>query len=221
MTRRRTGFTLLELLVALTMSATIAGSLAASLYIAYRARNRAEVAIDAAHLNDAVGDIIYRDLVNAVPPTPNLNNNFVLAGPFQGDTASLEFYVSGGEARGSVRTDIKRVSFSVTTDPGSGAGSVLVRAVVTNLLSPIEPRPVQEVLCRNVQSFTISYYDGSAWYETWDSLEHNDALPLAVEWTVVQASADNPETTRQIDRRITLPCGTDASLTTASTNGGI
>ena len=221
MTRRRSGFTLLEVLVALIMSATIAGSLAASLYTAYRGRTRAEAAIDAAHLNEALGDVITADLLNAVAPTPNPNNNLALAGPFQGDDASIQLYVSGGDTHGAIHADIKQVSFYVTNDPTTGTGSVLVRAVVTNLLSPIQPEPVQEIVCRNVQSFTISYYDGTGWYETWDSLDHNDALPLAVELTVVQFSADNVEATRQIDRRIMLPCGTDASLTTSPENGGM
>lgn len=149
MTRHRTGFTLLELLVALTMAATIAGSLAHSLYVSYHARNSAQAAIDAAHLNDAVGVILTRELVNAVPP------NGILASAFTGDDQSLEFYSTGGESHSTIPGDLKMVDFLVISDPDNPGVNNLVRRVTTNLLAPVEPEPVDEVICRDVETFTV------------------------------------------------------------------
>lgn len=211
---RRTGFTLLELLVALTMAATIAGSLAASLYSAYHARNSVDAAIEAAHSNDAVGDIIARDLVNAVPP------NGILASTFLGDDVSLQFCCSGGDSHSTIPGDIKQVEFVVITDPDVPGATNLVRNITTNLLAPVQPDPVQEVICRNVQSFTVSYFDGTSWYDAWDSTQYNNTLPLAVELTIVQASPGNPDEERQIVRQVVLPCGVAASSTSSTTGGG-
>ena len=59
--------------------------------------NSVDAAIEAAHMNDAVGDIITRDLVNAVPP----NTNFV-NGTFTGYTDSIDFLASGGDSRSTI-----------------------------------------------------------------------------------------------------------------------
>ncbi len=210
MTRRHTGFTLLELMLAMTMAATIAGALAASLYVAYRARNSVDAAIDAAHMNDAVGDIMSRDLANAMPP------NDVLASTFLGDSVSIQFCCTGGESHSTVPGDIKQVTFIVTDDPAGQSGSVLMRQVVSNLLSPIEPEPIEEIICRNVQSFTVSYFDGTTWNDTWDSTQQNNTLPLAVELSIAQGSTDNPADVRKIVRQVALSCGVAASATSAS-----
>jgi len=205
MTRRRTGFTLLELMLALTMAATIAGSLAASLYVAYRARNSVDAAIDAAHANDAVNDIVCRDLANAVQP------NGILASTFLGDATSLQFCCTGGETHGTVPGDLKQVQFSVTDDPSDSSSSVLVRSVTSNLLAPVQPVPVDEVICRNVQSFALSYYDGANWTDTWDSTQQNNTLPVAVEMVITYSSPGNPDDVHQIDHQIALSCGVVAT----------
>ncbi len=88
-----------------------------------------------------------------------------------------------------------------TTSSGT---RVLVRQLRRNLLPQIEnAEPDEEsVVCRNVRTFTIRYYDGQQFEEYWDSSELGNILPMAVEVTL---ELDRPP-----------PAGTSAASSTVS-----
>ena len=78
---------------------------------------------------------------------------------------------------------------------------VLVRRVTSNLMPPTTINPDDEVLCRGVRSFNVRYYDGTDWYDAWDSTQpasniaplQSKALPQAVEVTLeLEPSAAGP-----------------------------
>ena len=80
---------------------------------------------------------------------------------------------------------------------------------------PVEqPPPEEEILCRNVRSFEMKYYDGSAWQDDWDSTTLNNALPLAVSFTI---QMDPPGSTDPLAKPITItriiPIPTAAPIT--------
>lgn len=211
MRRRPRGFTLLELLLALLISATIAGSLAATLYIAFRARNAAERAVATGRTVDVIGEIITRDLSNALRPTG------VLASTFTGTKDSVEFYCTGPESKVAVQGDCKRVAFTLADDSTGGGHPNLVRDVTTNLLSSTELAPTEERLCGNVVSLAFAYYDGSSWSDAWDSTQHDNTLPVAVEMTLVLQPPDGSAAV-QTTRLIPLACAVAAS--SSSSSGG-
>jgi prepilin-type N-terminal cleavage/methylation domain-containing protein len=143
-----------------------------------------------------------------------------------GGNASVTFYTTaegplhpaGGDG------EIKKVELSV--DNG-----VLYRKVLSNLTAPQQQQiqPDQEVLCRNVRSFNLRYYDGSTWQDTWDSTQTSPAneLPVAVEVTLeIDPPADDPQSVlRKYLRIIPIPCSNlindlNASSTSSSTTGG-
>jgi hypothetical protein len=62
---------------------------------------------------------------------------------------------------------------------------VLTRRIMRNLLTQQVEEPEEEILCRNVRSFSLRYWDGTMWQDTWDSTQLENALPLAVEMTLV------------------------------------
>ncbi len=69
--------------------------------------------------------------------------------------------------------------------------------------------PDEEVLCRNVRSFTVQYFDGTNWQDNWDSTTVGNVLPMAVAFTIElnPANPKNPNATPlRISRVITLPC---------------
>jgi hypothetical protein len=96
---------------------------------------------------------------------------------------------------------------------------VLVRRAKHTLLSPVDETVPDQVLCRNVRSLTLRYYDGTQWFDTWDSTGTDNTLPLAVEVTL-EISPDPNSAGAQpynITRMVHLPCG--AVATTTSTTG--
>ena len=77
--KNRKAFTLLEVLVATTMTALLAGSLYATLYTAFRARRSAAEAVGDSRRAELAADFICAELRSAVVP------NGILAGTFFGE----------------------------------------------------------------------------------------------------------------------------------------
>jgi len=211
-TRPKFAFTLLEMLVALALMGILAGSLYRSFSVGVRSRSRAEAAIAPARAATLALEPLHRGVQSALPPSG------ILAGAFIGqdaeadvsaeDADSLSFFamIEGAMQDSSV---IRKVEFSATS--GDDGTLTLVRRVTTNLLAPETPQTVEDVLCRNVISFNLRYYDGVEWLDSWDSTVRDNTLPLAVEATIAirrtdSASAD--EQAYQIIRVFPLPCAT-------------
>ena len=98
---------------------------------------------------------------------------------------------------------------------------VLVRRVMRNLLASVQETPVDQVLCRNVQSFSIQVYSSTLWTNTWDSSTQGNALPAAVQITLQVAPPEEGGNPRAqpytLMRIVRLPCGDAvASTSTAS-----
>ena len=228
----RRAFTLLELLVALAVVGVIAGALYASLGIAFHARDSALRAVDAVQRADIAVDFLRRDIESALPPTGNLASVFVgAAGQDDRGQPSADLYFIAAVSGPSVAlaTDMRQIEYLVMPDQND---QVLVRRVTSNLMPPTTINPDDEVLCRGVRSFSVRYYDGTDWYEAWDSTQpasniaplQSKALPQAVEVTLeldppaagaaprgaAAASAAGPTVTRLIP----LPCAVPPPTTT-------
>lgn len=180
-------FTLLEMLVATALVAVLAGSLYASLSIAFNARRSALAAVEPVRKARLALELVGEDIRSAVVPKG------VLAGPFLGD--------DGQDARGRQSDMLELCSTASSPEPAEGIGDikkieilcepsedglsqVLVRLVTTNLQAPRTPEPVREVLCRGVHAFNLRYFTGSDWQDYWDSTSQDNTLPVAVEATL-------------------------------------
>jgi len=181
--RNEFAFTFLELLVAMTLMNILAVSLYASLYIGFRARRSSTSAIQPVRAAQIAMELIKQDITAALPPTG------ILAGEFLGhndrtgdgyDCDSLLFYSSNNTAElQEAACDIRKVEL-VFIPSSVPERSVLVRRITTNLLSPKTVQPVEEIICRRVVSFNVGYFDGFNWWDEWDSVLQNNALPKAV-----------------------------------------
>ncbi|HEV8292326.1 MAG TPA: type II secretion system protein GspJ, partial [Tepidisphaeraceae bacterium] len=81
--------------------------------------------------------------------------------------------------------------------------------------------PEEEILCRNVRSFALRYYDGTQWYEEWDSTQMGDILPLAVQVDLqIQTSADSQVPLYHASRVFSFVCHTDQATTSTGTTTG-
>jgi len=205
------------MLVAMAMMAVLVGSLYASLQIGFRARERADASLVAVRTAGIVQDILRQDLECAPPPRG------VLAGPFVGqdakgtaatnaDADSVAFYTRAANTPDAA-PGIILVEFAVAQladDPEPA----MVRRVTVNLLAPQTPEPIEEVLCRNVASLNLCYFDGSTWLDTWDSTTQGDALPAAVEVALElkrPAPRVGEQSTYRLRRVVLLPCYTAPS----------
>ena len=99
----------------------------------------------------------------------------------------------------------------------------LVRRITTNLLSPRVIEPEEQVLCRNVKSLNLRYFDGDSWLEEWDSTADANSLPLAMEIDIqvlynTNGSNKEPQT-RRLTQSFAIPCGGAAQEDTPSENG--
>lgn len=184
------------------MAISLMGALMVSLYtgfrIAFGSRERAEGALEPARIAALAMELIRTDLESAMPPTGVLAGAFVsktlpgtsgsaivdVYGESEPDLSffSCANFPDGTDSAGEVR----HVAYVFAGGEGGVPGE-LVRRITVNLLAPEVPAPAEEVLCRNVLSFTLRYYDGTTWQDTWSSSQQGNALPEAVEVTLALA----------------------------------
>ena len=250
---RYSAFTLLELLVALAMAAIIAGSLYSGLRIGFRARTSAEAEVEPIRTAELATALLRADFESARATTGTLSGAFVgtdNTGNSGLAADSVDFYTLGnptdpvataaaasagtnagpasmvGPTNGPVATsEARRVQIGLAPYAGpNGAGEqVLVRRVITNLLSQVEPEPYEEILCRGVRALNIRYFDGTTWQDSWDSTQLENNIPSAVELTLeLDRSADGQLKVIQFPRVFLLSCSTlsTASASQSGSTGG-
>ncbi|MBN2377632.1 MAG: GspJ family type II secretion system protein [Sedimentisphaerales bacterium] len=181
------GFTLLELLAAMGMMVVLAGSLYGSLYIGLKSKERAEAAVGPVRQSRIILKILQQDIEASLPPTG------ILEGVFQGfsgvdsrgrDSDTLLFYTSRYSPHiPGVVSDIVQVELLLTPSYNNQT-NYLVRRTTVNLLPSATPEYHEEILCRDVASLNLNYYDGYDWLDNWDSAAMEDTLPQAVEITI-------------------------------------
>lgn len=180
---RDTGFTLLEVLMAIALTMVVTAALYQSLYIGVRASRNAVAAIQPARSAALTIELLGQDFDAAMQPKG------VFAGAFQGSdgsastptAAALTFYSAANLPRdGEVGGDVHKVELYLNTPPNDTAPA-LYRRITANLLASQQPIVHEQVLCRHVKSLALSYYDGTAWQPLWDSTTKSNVLPGAVQ----------------------------------------
>ncbi|HEY1922424.1 MAG TPA: type II secretion system protein GspJ [Tepidisphaeraceae bacterium] len=225
---RARGFTLIELVVALSMVVVLAASLSSTLWLAYHATQRTEAAVNPSRQAAIMLDYLASDFQNAMQAgsaTTTLIGNFegTQAQDDRGHEADDVIFFSTAESPQHVDAngEVKQIELTVEHLTGSN-DYALVRRVTRNLMADIQPAPDEEIICRGVSSFTLQYFDGSNWDTTWDSTVEDKTIPAAVqvkvELTDPNASPTAPPVIRE--RIIPLLCSTaalDSSVNTGVT----
>ena len=207
---------MLELLVAMAMVAILAVSLYASIQITFKAQKRADAAVEPARTAQLAMEMIGQDLTNSIQPGGEL------AGNFEGTTGSddrgheaddIDFYSTADSPQHQdANGEIKNIEITVIT-PQNSTDHVLVRRVTRNLLSlNSTATPDPEFICGHVNSFSVAYYDGSDWTDTWDSTAEDNTLPVAIQVTL-NLDRDDPQgaggvQTTSYTRIFPVPCST-------------
>jgi type II secretion system protein J len=217
----RRGFTLLELLLASAISAMMALVIYSAMVTGFKARRSAGAQMSDIRSMAIVMDIIAEDFESILPPTGTL------AGPMVGyamgspgfETDSVNFYCLGRDRAGvsALSEGFRRIELVLKTD---GQTPTLVRRVTRNLLAPAVPEPQDEVLSTEITGFSVRFFDGTSWYDEWDSTLQEDSLPIAVEVTLRKPAARESDRTApySITRILPLPCAAPAETEEETTD---
>jgi len=191
-------FTLIELLLAISIMSLILAAISGILDIAFHLERSVRETLDETMPVEAALSSIQHDLANIV--CNNASNNVMLIGCFQSinqtnllpDQIGPDFYTTGGQPDGLVPWgDIQKINYLLAPSANRAArGKDLVRAVTRNLL-PVMGVPTQPdqklVLLTNVQNVIFTYYDGLSWDENWDSTIQTN-LPSGIKMQIYMAA---------------------------------
>jgi type II secretion system protein J len=226
---RYKAFTLLELLVAMTLMVVAASCLYSALYTGFRARRSALSAVEPTSLAINAIELLKQDIYGVLPPRG------VLAGAFLGtdstgakgtDADSLEFYTTHIYADEDHPVGgMGKIELLLEQDSDCDRENYrLIRRVTTNLLPPRATEAEEQVLCRHVTSLNLRYFDGESWLDEWDSTADANSLPLAVEIEIQIANGGTNGTGKAHERRLVqgfgIPCGASAGQEQENTNSG-
>lgn len=223
-------FTMLELLVAMALMVVVASCLYTALYIAFRAKRSALSAVEPTSLAINAIELIKQDTYGVLPPSG------VLAGAFIGsdslgvhgvDADSLEFYTTHIYSQNDHPIGgLGKIELGLEEDTDNDRENYrLVRRITTNLLSPKAIDPEEQVLCRNVKSLNLRYFDGDNWLDEWDSTADANSLPLAMEidiqvlYNTTSSNSNMESQVRRLSQSFTIPCGGAAQEESQSENG--
>ena len=220
---KTSAFTLLEMMLALTLMGVLIGSLTASLGLAYKARTRTDNALGGLIRLQSALDDIQMELEAALPPGEVFAGNMYADVDDESPVAStpyLEWYTNYPielPDNTVVKGDIRKVQIALTKRDGY-ANPMLVKRTTTNLLATQTVEPTEQVLCRDVQSMSIYFYDGSDWYETWDGSTTESPLPLLIEINLKRMS-NSPDDQKAQAQAVSLKRYYRIISTTAKSDG--
>jgi type II secretion system protein J len=192
-------FTLIEVLLAVAISAIVLAALNTVFFSALHLRMTTSRSLDASLPLQQALTLLRRDLQGAIPPGTNGD----LAGDFKSGAAvngfgmtqngGLEFYTSTGVMNNDTPWgDIQRVFYQLR-DPANrtaSQGKDLIRGVTRNLLSTTMEEPVEQWLMGDVESMEFACYNGTDWRDSWDTSMGDSGLPQAVR-VRIQLAANN------------------------------
>ncbi len=181
----RRGFTLLEIVLASTASALILIAVYGVFFRAVRMRDDATERTREARLQARAVSMIREDLRNG------FISGGILASTLEGGTANSRSSfpghlrlstTSGHKSAEEVSGDVRVVEYYITTDPDEASrnAGVLVRAVESDLLEPLQAAIEPERVLGNVASMEVSFFDGTTWATSWTVAEDAPTVPKAV-----------------------------------------
>ena len=186
------GFTLLEILVAVAVFAIVLVAIQSVFHGALRLRTRVVTNLDASVPVEQAMTIIRRDLANLTAAGGTLGAGLVdtatTVSTNSSGTYGTEFYTTSGRLDANEPWgEIQRVSYQLMEATNRTAtGRDLYRSVTRNLLPAFEEEPESEWLMSGVDEFRVEFFDGYEWLQLWDTTTTN-TLPKALRVEIVLA----------------------------------
>jgi len=180
------GFTLVEVLLAVSLVAMMATLVFGSLYVTTSA-------IDAARANSANEQIVRSSLRVVIDELsvgvgPTTGPWMGINGQQDGQPADSVAFLTMGQFRGaeSIKdTELVRIVYT-------REGDRLLRFVRRNLYGLTDESVEQVELATKVKGFNVRYYDGKSnlWVDEWDGRGRGTPKALLIELTLLQANAE-------------------------------
>lgn len=189
------GFTLLEMLLALAVSAIVLAGIGGVFYSAMRLRERTAALVDeSAPLYRAFG-LLRRDLQGVLPPGGTMAGDFRVGTLTSGNGASvgIQFTTTTGVLKDDVPWgDVQEVTYELREPVmrTNGLGRDLIRTISRNLLTTSTLDYNEQWLMGNVQKLDFSCFDGTNWRDLWDTSLTDTNVPTAVR-VQIQLVADD------------------------------
>jgi general secretion pathway protein J len=197
MLSKRTGFTLVEVLLASMIGVFIAMVTVGALRAIIASSEMVDENINAAAEVRFAANMIARDLANFYSSDDIDNTKFIGTLEALEDnnyTSYLIFYTLGRtKARiDQPEGDLYEVEYYLMQE---GENSVLMRRLWPNPskdYEELEPRGILTVIAEDIAAFDVQYFDGEEWFEEWP--EEMQALPDLVSISIVarQPERSNP-----------------------------
>jgi type II secretion system protein J len=174
-------FTLMEVMLALTVSAIVLAAIGGVFFAALRLRDRTAAALDETAPMYQALSIMRRDFQGALPPG---YGSLPLAGDFKTDPDNESriqlFTTTGALNEDDPWSDVQEIIYDLRDSPDHRqTGKDLYRTVSRNVLASGAAQAVETPLLSNVQSLDFDCYDGSNWRD-WDTSMGDTNLPVAV-----------------------------------------
>ena len=214
-------FTLLELLIAVSIFAVVLAAITTVFYSAMRLRNKTAARFDELLPIHHAVTVIQRDLSGLVAPGGTFSSSFktaALSGG-QGEQNATVFCTATAPVDDtSPFAELQKISYYLDGNAGPTGGRELIRAVTRNLLPPTTTDSDKQLLLNNVRTLAFTYYNGSTWSDTWDTTTQTN-LPRAIK---VQLSVAAPDEDRPAPPAIELvvPLLVTARTNETATTGG-
>lgn len=204
----RNAFTLMEVMLAVAVSAVVLAVINGVYFGALQLRNRTANTFAEALPRQHALAVIKRDLEGIMPPGGTLVGELQSALSAASATMPLlahaervspDFFTSSGQVSDySSFADVQRVAYYLADPevyPGN-AGRELYRMNTRNLLPATVEETQMQWLMSGVEQVSFQYLDGTSWAEVWDSTISSN-LPAAIKMALVPAANDQRQSVYQ------------------------
>jgi type II secretion system protein J len=222
-------FTLMEVMLALMVSAIVLAAIGGVFYSAIRLRDRTAAMLDESTPLHQALNILRRDLQGTLPPA----GVYAMAGDFRNEQISggigqnfrLTFFTSSGVINENTPWgEVQQISYELR-DPlvrTSASGRELIRTVTRNLLATGAQEQHDQFLLGNVGSLEFACYDGYDWRDSWDTSLTDTNLPSAIRVRLQFATESGVDTRGQQPFEMIVPllCQSRTNQTQTASTGG-
>lgn len=174
------GFTLLEVLVALVLLVILSGAVYGTYFSIMNSRERVTERLEPLRDVRATLDMLRREISGAYFTQENKRLHFLVEDRdnFGKPSSTLDFTTVGMPGTGSApTTDL----VSVRYETKEKSGNLLVTRQENNMYFDQEPRRYPQI--EKLEGFLVECYDGNRWVRSWDT-KLNTGLPKAVRVTI-------------------------------------